>query len=80
MNARGGVHEIAGHETLTFRAHGDRRFAGDDSRARLQSGRAGLALQRGDRLDQLEAGANGALGGSSLVRPVRPIGPSPRRR
>ena len=62
LNARGGVHEIAGHETLAFRAHGDRRFAGDDSRARLQPGRAGLALQRGDRLDQLEGGANGALG------------------
>ena len=57
LQAGRGVDEVAGDHALVGRAERDRRLAGQQARARLE-----VRVQRADRVDQLEGGANGPLG------------------
>jgi hypothetical protein len=60
LQARGGVHEVAGNHPLPHGAQGHRRLAGEDSGADLDGPRA--HREATDGLDQLEARPHGALG------------------
>ena len=57
LDARRGVDEVAGDESLAGGAERHGGLAGEDARACLQPG-----VERGDGLDEIERGADGALG------------------
>ena len=57
LDAGGGVDEVAGDHALSLGAEGDRGFAGEDARTRLQ-----LRVEPGDGRDEVERGSHGPLG------------------
>ena len=62
LDPRGGVDEVAGDHPLALGAERHRGLAGEDSGARAQLGQPDLVPERRHRCDQVECGANGALG------------------
>ena len=62
LESRGGVDHVAGDHSLARRANGHGGLAGRDACPQLEVRRVDLGAQLADREDQLEPGANGALG------------------
>ena len=62
LESRSGVDHVAGDHALARRADRHGGLAGRDARPQLEVRRIDLGAQLTDREDQLESGANGALG------------------
>ena len=62
LHPRGGVDGVARDHALLLGADGDRDLAGDDADPHGQVGNGEVGPHRGDPVDQLEPGPDGALG------------------
>ncbi len=62
LHPGGGVHRVTGHHALADRADRHRDLAGDDTGARRKTVHPDLATERTDRINDVERGADRALG------------------